>query len=451
MNGRMQEQNGAGASADKRLTRLLGAARAIVWEYDIGSGKITHQTPFETFGTSSIHSPLALADALQLVHRDDRRRVLARLRRCIRLREPYVQQFRITLGAARLPSHVEDHGAVICDERGQALRVEGVMIDITAHRQTLTALTTADRRKDKFLAVLAHEMRSPLGAIATALHGLKHRGREAALVGKAALHEKTAPDEAYVDMIRRQADHIARLVEDLLDVGRIVSDRIEIKRVRLDLKDVIVRALEMNDEVLRTSGHLLDVALGDQSLDVDGDLVRLTQLFSNLIGNAVKYTGPGGRIGITADRCQSWIIVRVRDSGLGIAAEHLPYVFEPFYQVEVSRVHAQGGLGIGLALVRRVAQLHGGNVSVQSEGSGCGSEFLVRLPVASEPDREGVCETSRATDGSERVGSHCSDRTKRSESEERLGASDRSVATPRRFEAMDRSAERAQCASRGRP
>lgn len=338
MNWRIPEQDGTGPPADARLARLLGAARAIVWEYHIRSGQVTHQALFERFESSILPSPLALADAMQLVHRGDRRRVQARLRRCIRLREPYVQQFRIVLGTGRLPSHVEDHGVVVCDERGRALRVEGVMLDVTAHRAMLEALTAANQRKDRFLALLAHEMRSPLGTIANALQGLRHDEREAARA------------EAYIDMIRRQTDHIGRLVEDLLDVGRIVSDRLAIKRERLDLKDVLVRALEMNDEGLKTSGHTLDIVLSDGSLELDGDLVRLTQLFSNLIGNAVKYTRPGGRISIEAERSEGGILVRVRDSGLGIAAEHLPHVFEPFQvrkgsceivTVQLVRVHRE--------------------------------------------------------------------------------------------------------------
>ena len=363
------------SSPAARLSRAVAAVRVMVWEYDLRSGRIEHRLACELFGARSLPTPLRLRQALRLVLAEDRREVIARARAAVEHRTPYVQHFRLSFvsagAGAGAPIWVEHHGEVL-SSRGRARCLLGTMVDITAHKQALDTLAVADRRKDDFLATLAHELRNPLTAISAA----------AKLLRTVALEPQQMSN--CVDMIHRQSSQLGRLVDDLLDLSHVVRNRLELKRERTDLRDPIKTALEAIAEPLRVHRHQLNFQLPERQLMLDADPVRLGQLFGNLLTNAVKYTPQAGRIDVSAERAGEWALVRVRDSGLGIAAEHLPHVFEPFYQVDHSLAHAHGGLGIGLALVRRIAQLHGGSVSVHSAGLGQGSEFTVRLPLLPE-------------------------------------------------------------------
>jgi signal transduction histidine kinase/CheY-like chemotaxis protein len=353
--------------------RALTAARVIVWEYDLATRQVTYAVSDHMPGLRPAQLPATQRQVMRLVHADDRREVLARARAAIEHRAPYVQHFRmlITSGDAA-PLWVEHHAAVVCDDSGRAVRLEGAIIDITAHKQALDVLAVADRRKDEFLATLAHELRNPLTAI----------GAAAQLLQTVALD--TTQLHRCVDMIRRQAGQLHRLVDDLLDLSHVIRDRLELKLGRMDLRDAISTAIEATGEALKAHRHQLQVQMPAQPVELYADHVRLSQLFGNLLTNAVKYTPDGGRIEVLIECNNQWVTVRVRDSGLGIAAGHLPHLFEPFYQADSSLMHAHGGLGIGLALVRRIAQLHGGSVSVHSAGPGEGSEFTVRLPLVPE-------------------------------------------------------------------
>ncbi|HEX4025443.1 MAG TPA: ATP-binding protein, partial [Steroidobacteraceae bacterium] len=356
-----------------RLTRALAAARVIVWEYDLQTRQVTQAVPQHMFGPSQAGDPsVPLRRIMRLVHAQDRREVLRRARCAVEHRTPYVQHFRICPGGGAAPIWVEHHGSVVCDAAGRVIRLEGAMIDITAHKQALDVLAVADRRKDEFLATLAHELRNPLTAI----------GAAAQLLQTVALD--TTQVHNFVDMIRRQAGQLCRLVDDLLDLSHVIRDRLELKLERTDLREAITTAVEATSELLKAHRHRLQLQLPAQPIDLYADHVRLSQLFGNLLTNAVKYTSEEGHIELTAERNGQWAIVRVRDCGMGIAAEDLPHLFEPFYQAESSLVHAHGGLGIGLALVRRIAQLHGGSVSAHSAGPGQGSEFVVRLPLVAD-------------------------------------------------------------------
>jgi PAS domain S-box-containing protein len=250
---------------------------------------------------------------------------------------------------------------------GPLLGFTKVTRDITERKRAEEALKEADRRKDEFLAMLAHELRNPLAPISNALHLMHLPGAD--------------PRPAFA-MIERQVEHMVRLVDDLLDVSRITRGQIELRRERVDLGAVVVRAVEGSRPLIEARRHALEMRLPDDPLLVDGDPVRLAQVVWNLLNNAAKYTPEGGRITLTVERAAGEAVVRVRDTGMGIPANMLVKVFDLFTQVDRTLDRAEGGLGIGLTLVRRLTEMHGGTVEVHSAGPGQGSEFVVRLPAA---------------------------------------------------------------------
>ncbi len=226
------------------------------------------------------------------------------------------------------------------------------------------------RQRDQFLAMLGHELRNPLGVILFGVDVLERSGQE-----RAAKYHAT---------IRRQAKHLARLVDDLLDVSRVTSGKIVLKRARVALGELLRRCVDAIEPRAREQQQRLEFEDAGADLVIDGDEVRLDQIFATLIGNAVKYTPVGGHITVRLGRIDADAVVSVRDDGAGIAAETLPYVFDLFAQAKPTLDRSQGGLGIGLTLVRTLVQLHGGAVEARSEGLGHGSEFVVRLPLAAE-------------------------------------------------------------------
>jgi signal transduction histidine kinase/DNA-binding response OmpR family regulator len=238
----------------------------------------------------------------------------------------------------------------------------------------------SDHRKGEFLAMLAHELRNPLAPILNALH----------LIG---LAEADGDEVEHArDVAERQVRHLARLVDDLLDVSRINSGKIELRRDRVDLREAVARAVEAARPQIEVRRHDLSFSVPAEPVMLEADVARLEQIFANLLNNAAKYTEPGGRITLEAGRDGGVAVVRVRDTGIGIDPGLLPHVFDMFTQADRALDRSQGGLGIGLTLVRRLVELHGGTVAAQSEGEGRGSEFIVRLPVtvAEEPCRGDV-------------------------------------------------------------
>ena len=227
----------------------------------------------------------------------------------------------------------------------------------------------ADRRKSEFLATLAHELRNPLAPVRTGLQVLRlNPTAESAVRAR--------------DMMERQIAHMVRLIDDLLDVSRITRGKIELRRDRLDLKTVVTSAVETSLPMIEAGRHELVVRLPQAPLSIDADLTRIAQVFSNLLTNAAKYTPDGGRIEISGGLEGGQVVVRVADTGVGIPREMLPEVFELFTQVGRNMDRAQGGLGIGLTLVRRLTEMHGGTVEADSGGPGHGCTFTVRLPLA---------------------------------------------------------------------
>jgi signal transduction histidine kinase len=229
-------------------------------------------------------------------------------------------------------------------------------------------LKEADRHKDEFLAMLAHELRNPLAPIRNAVE---------------IMQRKTLEDAQLVwtrEVIERQLGSLTRLVDDLLDVSRITRGKINIARQRLELGAVIEGAVETVQPLLSEKKHHLEVDIPDPAASLEGDQTRLTQVIGNILANAAKYTDNGGRIALCARKDGNWVEIRVRDSGIGIPADQLPRIFDLFTQAHRADERARGGLGIGLALVRRLVELHGGTVAARSEGPGQGSEFVIRIP-----------------------------------------------------------------------
>jgi signal transduction histidine kinase len=240
-----------------------------------------------------------------------------------------------------------------------------------AIEESRDALKLADARKDEFLATLAHELRNPLAPLSNCLHIL--RLRDADDDEGRRLHA----------VMERQLATLVRMTDDLLEVSRITRGKIELRRQPLDLRDVVRSAVEMTRPVVEAKEHNLRVDLPPDPLPLDADVTRLEQVLGNLIRNAAKYTDPGGRIEVAATREDGEAVVRVRDNGIGIAPELLPKVFDLFIQGEQALDRSGGGLGIGLTLVRRLIEMHGGRVEARSDGLGKGSELTVRLPLAS--------------------------------------------------------------------
>ncbi|HEU4922482.1 MAG TPA: PAS domain S-box protein [Burkholderiales bacterium] len=259
--------------------------------------------------------------------------------------------------------------ALAFDAGGRVLEAQSSGVDITERKRAEEALREADRRKDEFLAMLAHELRNPLAPIRNGLHLLRlaEPGGETAEQARA--------------MMERQLAHLIRLVDDLLEVSRISRGKIELKRERIDLGGAVRSAVEQARPALEASRHRLDIALPAEPLVLEADFVRLAQVVANLLNNAAKYTSSGGRVELAVRREGGEALISVRDNGIGIPQELLPRVFDTFAQAGERRGQAEGGLGIGLALARRLVELHGGRVEARSEGPGRGSEFVVHLPL----------------------------------------------------------------------
>lgn len=246
--------------------------------------------------------------------------------------------------------------------------------DLLERVKTEQALRDADRRKDEFLATLAHELRNPLAPIRNGLHILRLAGTDA------------AAQEQLVEMMDRQVSHMVRLVDDLLEVSRITRGKIELRKETVELAAVIRSAIENASPAIEAAAHQLAISLPPTPVLLYVDPVRLTQVVANLLSNAAKYTEEGGQIWLTARQEEGQAVIAVRDTGTGIPAEMLPRVFDLFTQIDRTLGRAQGGLGIGLALVKSLIEMHGGSVAAHSDGPGRGSEFSVRLPILAKKE-----------------------------------------------------------------
>jgi two-component system CheB/CheR fusion protein len=358
---------------EERLRLALEAGQVGTWDWDVASNRVTwSETVYHFHGLELGEFGGRVEDFADIVHPDDRERVNAAISAAVEGKESYSIEMRVVWpdGTVRW---IATKGKVIFDPEGQPVRMLGATVDITDRKLAEEALRDADRRKDEFLAMLAHELRNPLAPIRNAVQLLRRLG-------------PSEPEIQWTrEVIDRQVEHLVRLVDDLLDVSRITQGKITLKKEKVDLITIIGRALETSRPLIDSRKHRLTVSLPEQPLRLEGDTTRLTQVVSNLLNNAAKFTPEGGQIWLVAEAQNGQVVLRIRDTGMGIPEDLLPHVFDLFRQADRSLDRSQGGLGVGLTLVRSLLEMHGGTVEAYSDGPGRGSEFVVRLPAFAEP------------------------------------------------------------------
>ena len=313
---------------------------------------------------------------LDAVHPDDREPSRQKFLEACRTRSLFEARARIWHAETREFRHIIARATPMFDDHGVLREWVGACTDVHDDMTATEALIAADRRKDEFLATLAHELRNPLAPIRNSLHILKLTGHAEGAVAN--VHQ----------MLDRQVKHLVRLVDDLMEVSRITRGRIELRKERIDLEPVLQSAIETSRPLIDEAGHRLEVSLPPQRLWLEADAVRLAQVVANLLNNAAKYTDHGGHIRLSARGEGESVVISVRDNGRGISAALLPKIFELFTNAGEGFDRPGSGLGIGLTIVRRLVELHGGTVEARSDGRGHGSEFIVRLPL----DASGACE-----------------------------------------------------------
>ncbi|MCI3952306.1 MAG: hypothetical protein K0R53_1804 [Burkholderiales bacterium] len=373
----------AGKEADERLGLALRAGQAGTFDWDAATNtRVWSDEQLAIYGMRREDFGGRHEDWLNCVVPEDREHAANALRRAFETGE-YTAEFRIRRRNTGEIRWVHGRGRVFFDSKHKPVRMMGINVDITARmraEQSAREWRYADSRKDEFLAMLAHELRNPLGAIRS---------------GVEILNLRCPPDPQLQDvrrMIARQVGHMTRVIDDLFDVARISQGKLDLRLQRATLSAVIQQSLDMiNPQV----GHELVVSLPSEPVHFNVDPVRLVQVFSNLISNACKYTDKGGRISVMANRDGADVIVCIKDTGIGISPDHLPHVFEMFWQATSPSDTAAGGLGLGLALSRALVQMQGGTIEAHSEGPGKGSEFIVRLPAL---DDKAPAEYSRRPD-----------------------------------------------------
>jgi signal transduction histidine kinase/CheY-like chemotaxis protein len=304
------------------------------------------------------------------VHPEDRQAVEAALRHARDHQCLYSQEYRIVRADTGAVRWLRALGRFLYDESGTAVRSVGVDFDDTDRITAERALREADRHKDVFLATLAHELRNPLAPIRNA----------AQLLGSPTLRSEQL--QWARNVIQRQVKHMALLLDDLLDIARITQGKLDLKKERITLNSVVDAAVEAARPLIDGKNHQLNVALPAEPVILDADPLRLCQVILNLLTNAGKYTDAGGHITLSGHIEPNGLILSIKDNGIGIPAESLDGIFTMFSQVEDAQARAEGGLGIGLALVKGLTALHGGTVTARSNGRGQGSEFILNLPLA---------------------------------------------------------------------
>jgi PAS domain S-box-containing protein len=357
----------------ERLDATLKAAEIAAWDYDIRRDVIqadAHLARFFGLAHESLLKDAPLEAFIAGCHPDDQEAVRKSFALAFADSDEWRSEHRIAQSAGGW-RWVISRGQIERDAEGRPLFMHGVLVDISDRKHAEEALQEADRRKDEFLATLAHELRNPLAPI-----------RSAARISS---DPQATPEQLRWshDVIERQVRHMSMLLDDLLDVSRITRSTLDIRREKVLLSSVVEDALETARPVIDARGHWLDLDLGPAPLQLTADPLRIAQAISNLLTNAAKYTDPGGRLALHAALDGDTLVLRVRDNGIGIAAASLSRIFDMFSQVESAIDRSEGGLGIGLSLVRGLIGLHGGTVEAHSQGLGHGSEFVVRLPGAS--------------------------------------------------------------------
>ena len=358
-------------ASEERFRELANNIDQLVWTCDrLGLATWYNDRWFEYTGGTLADMR---ADGWKKVHHPAHiERVITRLQRHLETGQPWEDTFPLR-GKDGQYRWFLSRAIPIRDESGRVIRWFGTNTDVTEQRRLQDALEDNDRRKDEFLAMLAHELRNPVAPIVSAAEALE------------GLLSPDGKESTLVRVIQRQSTHLARLLDDLLDIGRITQGRIVLQRERMPLRACIDLAIETTQPMFRERGYRLKVTHASQSLAVDGDQVRLAQCVTNLLSNAAKYTAPGGEIRVRSCPDGNDAMIEVIDTGIGISAEFLPKVFDLFAQADTSLDRSEGGLGVGLSVCRRLVEMHGGTVMAHSAGLGHGATFTIRLPLVREP------------------------------------------------------------------
>ena len=353
--------------AKTQLEGLLAAAEIGSWVWDLSTNVVVHDDNFARLWGWEGTEPMSHEEHFARIHPDDVSKVEAAVQVALHSDQLYVREYRIVLddGSVRWLS---GRGKVQRTIGGEPATLTGLIIDIGDLKALEESLVVADRRKDEFLATLAHELRNPLAPIRNAAAILQKKGHDEKLRAWG-----TA-------IIERQMQGMARLLDDLLDVSRVTRGKLTLQLQEVSLASVVENAVEVARPALDARRHELTIMLPPHDVRLFADSLRLAQVVANLLTNAAKYTQPGGHIALGAHVTEDNVLISVRDSGSGIAPEWLEQIFDIFAQVQHSGTGSEAGLGIGLALVRGLVELHGGTVRATSAGLGHGSEFVVTLP-----------------------------------------------------------------------
>ena len=356
----------AALASERRFRSLVMATSQIVWSAD-PSGTVVEDSPSWSAYTGQSHASSKGWGWLEAIHPDDREGVLQAWQASVAARRVFRAEYRVRRRDGEW-RWMMVRAVPVFDGADRLVEWVGACTEMHDVKLAQDALREADRRKDEFLATLSHELRNPLAPIRNAVEYLKARG------------PLDVESQWSRDVIERQVEHMARLLDDLLDVSRITRNRLELRRQPASIGPIVQRSLETSRPLIEAAHHHLTVTMPESDLWIEADPLRLAQVISNLLNNAARYTEPGGHIALDVRREGSDVVITVKDDGIGIAPAQLTHVFEMFAQAAPALHRSQGGLGIGLALVRGIVEGHGGRVEARSDGLGRGSEFLVRLP-----------------------------------------------------------------------
>ncbi|MBK8640333.1 MAG: PAS domain S-box protein [Chromatiaceae bacterium] len=359
-------------ASEASFRQLADAMPQLVWTAD-PDGNVNYRNNIRFAAYAAVNQTTeGLVSWLPLIHPEDTQHTLEAWQSAIASGNSYACEHRVHMADGTMRWHLS-RAEPVRDEAGSIVKWIGTTTDIQDVKQAQEKLRESDQRKNEFLATLAHELRNPLAPI-----------RHAAEI----LRLRAPPDpalQAAHDIIDRQIQHMVRLIDDLLEANRITRGQLRLQRERVELGVLLEQVLAIFRPQAEQAGLTLRVTMPSAPIALDADPVRLAQVFLNLLNNACKYTGRGGTIHLDA-RCDgAAAVVTVADTGIGIAAEHLPRVFELFFQLDAGSGQSQGGLGIGLALARGLVELHGGHIEVRSPGPGQGTKFTLRLPTLAAP------------------------------------------------------------------
>ena len=351
----------------ERLDLAVEAAQLGLWYCDLPFGELDWSARTKAHFGLPPDARVTIDTFYERIHPEDRERTRAAIEKAVTEGVHYDVEYRTT-GMDGATRWIRAIGRARYDERGAARAFDGITVDVTERMRRTEQLREADRRKDEFIAILAHELRNPLAPLATGLQILEMAG------------DKPEMAERARRSMGRQVRHLVRLVDDLLDVSRITRGKLELRRGPVRVAEVVQHAVELARPAIDGAGHRLMVDGPDEGVVIDADATRLAQAISNLLNNAAKFTPPGGAIALDVDVAADAIEVRVRDNGIGIAPDMQARIFDLFAQAHAPGHSPQAGLGIGLALARELARLHGGELRGHSEGLGQGAEFVLALP-----------------------------------------------------------------------